>query len=258
MPDHSDVWKALTDATESLDAALSDLVDAAAPPPKSEPQLRAHLERIRTASETGRRACESAKSSLAARTSLDTLVETANKRAEQAETTAQATASSKATEAAKKEGREAAAAARDFREDLVRARTHVSLGVLYTLGSALLSVDAADQSAERAIRELADKERAPLTAAREKTTATSTAVRGLVDDRLNLERSLYKLLLVSAREEENRQWYPVDPEMAKVRAAGIAPRELTPEAKEAPKPVKPEDQSYEVLVKQLLARIAKK
>lgn len=78
------------------------------------------------------------------------------------------------------------------------------------------------------------------------------------EDMPDLESSLKELLLVASRDRAVREWYPVDPEMAKVQAAGIAPKEMSPAPKESERPVKPEDQSYEVLVKQLLAHIAKK
>lgn len=75
-----------------------------------------------------------------------------------------------------------------------------------------------------------------------------------LNDLDTLRVSMSALLPAAARSEVIREWFPVDPEMAPIRNSGVVPPKMTPappadEAEETP----PEDQTFEALLKKLIA-----
>jgi hypothetical protein len=255
MSEPEDRWAKLETTTVSLDVALSRLGSLSVVARSTFPDLTKQLDRISAGCRVASDACKSAQESMSARALLHEGVQAAETHAKNAEADATAAAKTHASDAAQKE----AAVARDTVNHLIRARAHLSAGVLDALETALLNRKAIEPSVQDALKGLTGVQRDHFSNQWDKTKSTSTALRDLVDDRRKLEASLRELLRIAAREEENRDWYPVDPEMAKVRAADLAPSEMSLPAKEPEKPAepaKPEDQTYELLVKQLLARIA--
>jgi hypothetical protein len=65
------------------------------------------------------------------------------------------------------------------------------------------------------------------------------------------------LLAVAALSESLREWFPVDPEMTSIRGTVLVPKAMTDKKPDPPKPEKPEDKSFDVLLKELLAHLAK-
>ena len=82
------------------------------------------------------------------------------------------------------------------------------------------------------------------------------AVRTKVTDDVYL-KDVDDLLAVAALSESLREWFPVDPEMTSVRGTVLVPRTMTEKKPEAPESEKPEDKSLDVLLKELLAHLAK-
>lgn len=82
------------------------------------------------------------------------------------------------------------------------------------------------------------------------------AVRAKVTDDAYL-KDIGDLLAVAALSESLREWFPVDPEMTSVRGTVLVPQVMAQTKPEAPKTEKPEDQSLDVLLKRLLAHLAK-
>lgn len=86
-----------------------------------------------------------------------------------------------------------------------------------------------------------------------KTAQLASAAQAL--DRLDVLRaSLAQLLPVAARSAAVREWYPVDPEMNPIRTSGVVPAAMTPDPPQSePAEEKPEDTSFDVLVKRWIA-----
>jgi hypothetical protein len=258
MPEPEDGWAKLRTTTLALDDAVWSLANFTVVVRSTNPDLRIQLDSVNAGCRVASDACKSAKESLSVRARLHKSVSDAENHAKETEADDTAAAKTHAADAAQKEA--AAATARATVDNLIRARAHVSAGVLDALETALLNVKAVEPRAQDTFKRLTGVQARYFSDRWDKTKSASTALRDLVDDRRELEASLRELLRVAAREEENRDWYPVDPEMVKVRAADLAPSEMTRPAHVAEKaePTKPEDQTYEALVKQLLARIAVK
>ena len=70
-------------------------------------------------------------------------------------------------------------------------------------------------------------------------------------------KDVHDLLAVAALSESLREWFPVDPELTSVRGTVLVPKVMAEKKPEAAKPKKPEDKSLDVLLKELLAHLAK-
>mgnify|MGYP003583134829 FL=1 len=80
-------------------------------------------------------------------------------------------------------------------------------------------------------------------------------VRKKVTDDVHL-KDVDSLLAVAALSESLREWFPVDPEMTSVRGTVLVPQAMTAKKPPAPEQGKPEDESFDALLKKLLAHLA--
>ncbi|MGU3645880.1 hypothetical protein ACLBXX_13005 [Microbacterium sp. C23T] len=99
-----------------------------------------------------------------------------------------------------------------------------------------------------------------LTAAYKKVTDALGEVDAAVRTKVSSEPHLTEvdeLLAVAALSESLREWFPVDPEMTSVRGTVLVPKVMTESKPAAEKPVEATDKSFDVLFKELLAKLAK-
>jgi hypothetical protein len=68
---------------------------------------------------------------------------------------------------------------------------------------------------------------------------------------------IQQLLAVAALSESLREWFPVDPEMTSVRDTVLIPGTMTAPKPEPEPPTEPDELSLDVLMKRLLAHLAK-
>lgn len=254
-------WNALQKATENLGGTLNLLRTAVEAADENAQLITEGL--LADASATIRAslaACASSEGALLARQRLDAPVAAAKERAAEHEA-AQKSAEGEPTTGETTSIETNTAAASDpkaISSSLVTSRTDACRSALHSMGSALTSGWSAVEIVGAAVKRLPEGDfRERLSHSYVTAEEGVTNLRRMLKERLVLERSLSDLLGVAGRDDETVLWFPVDPEMAMIRDSGMTPKAFMPLSSSADEPVKPEYESLGVLVRRLLAHLAK-